>query len=124
MERKMLKKEVNGYYSNVISVGYCDLYYLLKCLDREGWTCGVYGWNADIFEVNKSTAIVTGYRPFGNISSNKYELNNKYNEKARKIWNNSKMKYETKVVKVKLLLEEYTKEVLGGVKKCGVIVGF
>lgn len=116
MEKRLTQKEVKRCYNNIISVGYCDLCYLLRCLEREGWTCGVYGWNADIFEVNKNTAIVTGYRPFGNISSNKYELNNKYNEKARKIWNDSRMKYETKVANVKLLLERYIYEVLGGVE--------
>lgn len=113
MERKMLKKEVNGCFKNVVCVGYCDLWYLLKGLERSGYTCGIYGWNADIYIVNDNTAIVTGYRPFGNIDSNKKGLNKKYNEKARKICDNNKIvKWETKQNKINKLLDEYINKIL------------
>lgn len=112
MERKLTMKEVKRNYMNIISVGYCDLCYLLRCIDREGWTSGVYGWNADVYEANRYTAIVTGYRPFGNISSNEYELNKIYNEKARKVWNDSRRKYESKVAEIERLLNEYVTNIL------------
>lgn len=110
MERKLRMKEVKECYNNIISVGYCGAWYLLKCINREGWTCGVYGWNADVYEIDNSTAIVTGYRPFGDIYN--HELTKEYNEKARKVWENKKMKYETKNKKVKKLLDEYINKIL------------
>lgn len=110
MERKLTMKEVKKYYNNIVSIGYCGACYLLKCIDREGWTCGVYGWNADVYEVNHNTCIVTGYRPFGDIYN--HELTTEYNEKARKVWNDSRRKYESKVIKVKELLDEYISKIL------------
>lgn len=83
MEKRLLKKDVINYYKNIISIGYCGAQYLLSGLNREGWTCGAYGWNADIFEINRTTAIVTGYRPFGNID-NKYKYLQEYEKKSRK----------------------------------------
>lgn len=29
------------------------------------YTCGVYGWNADVYVLDYNTVIVSGYRPFG-----------------------------------------------------------
>ena len=112
MERKLKMKEVKSWYNNIVSVGYCDLWYLLKCIDRDGYTSGVYGWNADVFQIGMNTCIVTGYRPFGNIDSNKYSINKEYNEKAKKIWNDNRMNYETKKAKVEKLLKEYKNNIL------------
>lgn len=111
MERKMLKKEVNSWYKNVIVAGYCDLWYLLQGLQRDGYTSGVYGWNADIYQINYNTCIVTGYRPFGNVEN--WDLNREYNEKARKIYENRKIKkWETKKAKINKLLDEYISKIL------------
>lgn len=46
------------------SVPYCDLQNLLSVTDPIAYTCGIYGWNANIY-TNGNLAIVTGYRPFG-----------------------------------------------------------
>lgn len=46
------------------SVPYCDLQNLLSVTDPIAYTCGVYGWYADIY-TNGNLAIVTGYKPFG-----------------------------------------------------------
>lgn len=67
--------------NNIISVGYCDLQDLLAECAPEAYTSGVYGWNADIYNVN-GTAICTGYRPFGGISPD-YETVRRYNAAAR-----------------------------------------
>ena len=48
-----------------LCLGYCDYQDVFKYLDANAYTCGVYGWNADIYEVGGNFAIVTGYRPFG-----------------------------------------------------------
>lgn len=67
MKVRVTRKEVLSNYTNVISVGYCDLQFMLKYRDAKFCTAGVYGWNADIYEIDHDTAIVTGYRSFGNI---------------------------------------------------------
>lgn len=60
------RREVEHRNSICIEVGYCNLTDTLReCADgKDGYTAGVYGWNADIYEFG-SFAIVTGYRPFG-----------------------------------------------------------
>ena len=30
-------------------------------------SCGVYGWNADVFILDMDTVVVAGYRPFGSV---------------------------------------------------------
>lgn len=111
MEKRLTKKDVKEYYKNIVSIGYCDAQYLLTGLNREGWTCGVYGWNADVYEINLNTAIVTGYRPFGNIDS-KYKFLKEYEEKAEKIYLNRTLKRETKLKRIKKLRDEYINKIL------------
>lgn len=103
---KNIKKE----YSNLISIGYCDAQYLLKFNDPSFTTSGVYGWNADIYPINNTTAIVTGYRPFGNISPD-WRLLKKYEEKAEDIIKNEN-DYNTQKRKVQKLLDKFINQLL------------
>ncbi len=111
MEKRLTKKEVQEYYKNIISIGYCSAQCLLKGLEREGWTCGVYGWNADVYEINRTTAIVTGYRPFGNID-NKYKYLREYEEKAEKICKDYSLEYKDAMKKIAKLRNEYVEKTL------------
>ena len=45
----------------VVKAGYCDLQNLLHDVNPVAYTCGVYGWNFDVYEVYGIT-ITTGYR--------------------------------------------------------------
>lgn len=65
--RQTTMREVKEWFGHVICIGYCDLQYLLRKESRIGYTAGVYGWNADVYDVGNGVAIVTGYRPFGDI---------------------------------------------------------
>ena len=47
--------------NSLVSVGYCDLAELLCYHSPTAYTCGVYGWNFDVYEVYGLT-ICTGYR--------------------------------------------------------------
>lgn len=70
-----------------ISVGYCDLQNLLSREEKTGYTCGVYGWNANVYTFG-NWAIVTGYRPFGtnySYGNDAVVSYRKYEEKAKKI---------------------------------------
>ena len=46
---------------NRLAVGYCDAQNLLKAHNPYAYTCGVYGWNYDVYEAY-DMYICTGYR--------------------------------------------------------------
>lgn len=82
---KATKKEIMKGYK-CIEVGYCDLSRLLTFRGATAYTCGVYGWNADIYTFSdiegcRNYAIVTGDRPFGDIKPD-YKIIRKYEKKA------------------------------------------
>lgn len=58
--RTTRKAIVNG-CANVKCAGFCDLQHLLQNHNPTAYTCGVYGWNFDVYEVYGVT-ICTGYR--------------------------------------------------------------
>ena len=68
MKFKTTKRAVMDGYSYVIETSYCSVYDLLSLESPNAYTCGVYGWNADIYSFG-DTAIVTGYRPFGRLKA-------------------------------------------------------
>lgn len=46
--------------------GYGDIQSILYYDNPIAYTCGTYGWNADIYQTDyANTVIVTGYRPWG-----------------------------------------------------------
>lgn len=66
MSIRTTRKEIISNYSEIISVPYCRAQFLMRGLAPVAYTAGVYGWNADIYEIAPGVAIVTGYRPYGN----------------------------------------------------------
>lgn len=82
---KVTKKEVIQTYPYVIKIGYCAAQNLLKAHAADMYTAGIYGWNADIVKIGDDTAIVTGYRPFGNIELPIDDVE-KFDNDAAKIW--------------------------------------
>lgn len=96
---------VNGSY-NVKCAGYCDLSYLLNNHSPIAYTCGVYGWNFDVYEVYGVT-ICTGYR---NMPGARLQKISEYEEKARAILNwEDKRPFEEKQIAVENLLKEFCK---------------
>lgn len=81
MKFKTTKKAIKSHYYTIIAVGYCDLQDLLHYENPIAYTCGVYGWNADIYDID-GVAIVTGYRPFGEHID--YDVVDAYNKAAKK----------------------------------------
>ena len=113
MKFKTTQKAVKEGYRNIIKVGYCDLQYLLYYKNPVAYTCGVYGWNADIYEIGRGSAICTGYRTFGDIRPD-YELVREYDKKAEKIvlsW--SEYKHDEILKMLDELLNEFIEKVLG-----------
>lgn len=116
MKYKTTKKETQNNYRNIIRVFYAELHYLLRFTEPVAYTSGVYGWNADVYDFD-GVAIVTGYRPFGNITPD-YEIVEKYNQLGKKIykekhnpakeWNEEQ---EEKENRLNQLIKEFIKEV-------------
>lgn len=107
MKFKTTKKAIMANYGNIIKVGYCDLQNLLKYESPIAYTAGIYGWNADIYDFG-GVAIVTGYRPFGNIRPN-WEIIDKYEKDAENIYNN--YKYDDRIGALKDLQKKFIAEV-------------
>lgn len=110
MKYRTTQKAVKGNFSKVFAVGYCGLASLLHFEQPRAYTCGVYGWNADVYEFD-GVAIATGYRPFGqDIPAT---IVRKYEERARDIVWNLAIKYEKRREAVEALLCAFLKEVRG-----------
>jgi len=93
---------VNG-ASNIVMAGYCDLQHLLHYHNASAYTCGVYGWNFDVYHVYSLT-ICTGYRGMPGRRANNIR---EYDEKARALVNNWDMPYDDKQAAVESLLCEF-----------------
>lgn len=84
MKFKTTAKEIkNGYYY-VIPAGYCALQSLLSYKSPVAYSCGVYGWNFDLYDID-GVAIVTGYRtmPQKNVVKNCYSIANDFEDKSQ-----------------------------------------
>ena len=103
MKYQTTGKAVVAGSSNLVSVGYCDLAELLRNHSAVAYTCGVYGWNFDVFEVYGLT-ICTGYRGMpGRTANNARE----YNKRARAIWEDYSRPWEERREAVENLLREF-----------------
>lgn len=115
---RVTEKQLKEGYKNIISIGYCNAYYLLIGQDAQYYTCGVYGWKSDIYHINNNTIISTGYAPIGTLKN--YKLINDYEIKASAIYNNdnSNLKYDMKIKIINELLHELVNKLIeeGGQK--------
>lgn len=107
MKYKITAKAIREGAINPRCAGYCDLQYLLYNHEPVAYTCGVYGWNFDVYEVYGVT-ICTGYR---GMVGKRCEGIDEYNKKAEKIlsWENKEMTYDEKREAVEKLLHEFCK---------------
>ena len=111
MKIQVSQKFIRENYKNIISVGYCDLSTLLRYKEPIYYTAGLYGWNADIYHITNEIAIVTGYRPFGNIKASYNGICKKYEELSREI-TKSDLTYNEKQEKIDKLLEKFISEAI------------
>ena len=74
MKARVSKKEVRNTNSRIISIGYCDMQFLLRHHDCNMYSAGIYGWSCDYYIINSdntgmftpNTVISTGYQPLSN----------------------------------------------------------
>ena len=91
---------------DLLSVGYCGLVTLLKNHSPIAYTCGVYGWNFDVYNVYGKT-ICTGYR---NMPGRKANSEAVYEEKARAISDNYDLSWEERRDRIESLLKEFCEQ--------------
>lgn len=105
MKYKTTRKAIVNGCINVKSAGYCDLSYLLRNHEPNAYTCGVYGWNFDVYEVYGVT-ICTGYR---NMPGPTLKHISEYEEKARELVRDRTLTYEQANEEIEKLLQEFCK---------------
>ena len=104
MKYRTTRKALTTSGENLKSCGYCDLQHLLRNHDASAYTCGVYGWNFDVYHIYGLT-ICTGYRGMPGERLNGCQ---EYDEKARNIWSwENKVTFEEKQKAVEELLKEF-----------------
>lgn len=102
--KKITAKEVKATHVNVIQVGYCELGNLLTFKNPYAYTAGIYGWNADVYSYG-TTAIVTGYRPFGKkVNPGTYKT---YETMAGLVISDKALSLDEKREKVNNLLDKF-----------------
>lgn len=119
MKHKTTASAIRANYPKnlILNVGYCNMQNLLRYEDPTAYTCGVYGWNFDLYEL-EGIAICTGYRGIPASKDFDFKILKKYEDKAEKIVTALKPedmtweKYDRqKKQKVKNLLLKFIKEV-------------
>lgn len=110
MAIKATKKEiVHGFAC--YEVAYCELQALLHYKTPTFYTCGAYGWNADVYILaarEKKIAIVMGYRPFGKKIP--FEIIRKYEKCANEL-SYGLGSYSEKAAALDRLINAFLKEV-------------
>lgn len=82
MKYKTTAKAIRNGYHTIIGVGYCELQALLKYKSPIAYSCGVYGWNFDIYDID-GIAIATGYSGMPSKNSKPdYKIVREYEAKA------------------------------------------
>lgn len=109
MKYKTTAKEVRNRSYRPIAISYCGAQHLLWGHSADAYTCGVYGWNFDVYELNNAT-ICTGYRGMVGITPD-YDTLRKLEDKAKKIVNNYDLSYQQKQKKLDKLLEKLVSSV-------------
>lgn len=84
MKYKTTAKAIREGYSKIISIGYCAAQNLLAPFSPTAYTCGIYGWNFDLYEFN-GVAICTGYRGMPRGASYDYKRLEFFDKKAEEI---------------------------------------
>lgn len=101
------KAIVSGTPANrLVCAGYCGLQNLLVNHEPVAFTCGVYGWNFDVFEVYGMT-ICTGYR---NMPGRRANNIGEYEAKARAVYDDKGINYDEMGDKIETLLKEFCEQ--------------
>lgn len=82
MRKIQAKKSDMRQNYRILSVGYCDMQYLLKFQNPVAYSAGVNGWDCDYYEID-GVVICTGYNPIKSKNMiDDYKLIREYEQKA------------------------------------------
>jgi len=114
MKYRTTAKELRRNNNYIVSAGYCDLQFLLRDLAPNAYTCGVYGWNFDVYDLDEGgvpLTVCTGYRGMVGKTAKGIDI---FEARAREIWETRGMTYEETRAAIKNLrrafIELNTKE--------------
>mgnify|MGYP007115361997 FL=1 len=110
MKFKTTAKEIRNSYGKKIAVSYCGMQYLLSNHAPIAYTCGVYGWNFDVYQIDGVT-ICTGYRGMVGKTVD-YDLLKEYETAAEKARYDRNVPYEQRAENVEKLLSEFLKKAI------------
>ena len=91
MKLQTTKANIKNNFHTVLTVGYCEIEYLLNHCQPFAYSAGSYGWNCDFYQPSfkfSGVCIATGYntdRMGGKRVS--YKLVKEYEQKAREVVN-------------------------------------
>ena len=110
MKLSTTKRQIrkNTHPQNLLSVGYCDMQYLLRFENAFAYSKGVNGWACDYYEIeynNQSYVISTGYSPIGNRVD--YDLVKNYEKLASDYTHTKYTNYEERKKAHKSLLSAF-----------------
>jgi hypothetical protein len=103
MKFKTTTKAIKEGCTNIKKAGYCELQALLRGHEPIAYTCGVYGWNYDVYHINGVT-ICTGYR---GMPGERVQNATEYEQKARAIWDDYNMPYDERCARVNILVNKF-----------------
>ena len=103
MKLKATKQSIKRGYNTIFAVGYCSMQNLLNYQSAFAYSCGVYGWACDYYEV-EGVCISTGYQPVGQAVDHK--LISEYEQKAESFRYDYSLSYEQQKEKTESLLFE------------------
>lgn len=108
MKFRTTQKAIRDGYTKIFKCGYCDLSNLFRHTSPTAYTCGVYGWNFDLYDID-DIAITTGYR--GMIGKRiPFELLQKYEKKARQAIERENFDYKKTKSALDKLIKKFIEE--------------
>ena len=109
MKYRTTNKALRDGFRYLLRIGNGAARNLLHFEDPEAYTCGTYGWSADVYRISSSTAICTGYRAIGMDID--YELLREYEDAAEQIVYNGGS-YDSRKALVQDLLHRFVNETI------------
>ena len=103
MKLQTTNKQIKSNFYKIVKIGYCEAQYLLAYKKPFAYTCGVYGWSADFYQIGNA-CISTGYRPIG--ESVNYELLKQLEREAQVIYLEYTLSNETREKQIDELLNK------------------
>lgn len=113
MKYRTTAKAIRANYNDVVSLSYCEAQNLLNATaEPEAYTCGVYGWNADIYRATTpGKVIVTGYRPFGRQPNLGREAVRQFDREAEAIKRDYRRPWEERKAELEALFDAFCEQI-------------